>query len=99
MTLNNVATQENIINEKENILHKHLSTTNHQQMTLHALKIDTWMSQVLIHGSSVISIKEKMSRWITLCQEYFHDYQIIYLQMNTKKHTLPKDTLDQVELN
>lgn len=46
------------------------------------------------HGSSVISIKEKMNHQITLGLENNHDRWISYLQKNNKKLSLPKDTLD-----
>jgi hypothetical protein len=47
----------------------------------------------------VISIEENMNHQITLCLEHIviirlHNYKCIL-----KKHTLPKDTLDQVDLN
>lgn len=61
--------------------------------------MEIWNNKVLIYGSISITIEENMKCWTTLCLEHNHGHEINYLQKHTKKHTVSKDTLDQVERN
>jgi hypothetical protein len=54
---------------------------------------------VLSHKSSVVSIKNKLNHWIILCPEHIVTIDLVIYKIILKKHALPKDTLDQVEIN
>lgn len=96
MALANVTTWGDIINVK---VHNHISIVYHQQMTLYAFKIEIVDHLGVKTWIKYHNIKEKMNCQILLCLEHYYDHSINYLQKYIKKHTLPQDILDGVELN